>query len=101
MKTYTADDVTATAREAGRNVVHTVTVEGGSVVNGTRRSAHRYAYAICEWQRRSDFDEPATLIVKRWSQSPKSGTGAFAVPVRSVDTDGPRALYDKFGGRPN
>lgn len=70
--------IKAVARDAGRNVVHEVKLDGETVPYGTRRSAHRYAYAICRWYRR---EGGASLSVKRWSRSPKCSGEEFAVPV--------------------
>jgi hypothetical protein len=70
--------VTATARDAGRNVVHTVSAEGHRVVAPTRRSAHRYAYAICRW---CGGDYNSFVRVNRWSRSAKCSGEEFAVEV--------------------
>lgn len=67
----------ATARHAGRNVVHTVYGYDGEVV-ATRRSAHRYEFAIC---RRIGFtdDGTARVVVDRWSRSSKCSSRQFAI----------------------
>lgn len=79
--------VNATARDAGRNVVHTVVAthtDGtpAEVVSATRRSAHRYAYAICRWVRPRD-GKPYVVVV-RWSRNAKATGDTFAVPVTEV-----------------
>lgn len=83
--TYPTRQVMATARDAGRNVVHTVTARYADgrpapVYRGVRRSAtNRYAFAICEWATDSNGDR--AVFVSRWSKSPKAGGGKFAVAV--------------------
>ena len=81
---------TATARDAGCQVVHTVRDWYGDVA-GTRRSAHRYHYAIC---RRVSPRNPSTgvpelgraqLVVVRWSRSSKCSGSQFAVPVMDAE----------------
>jgi hypothetical protein len=67
---------TADARQAGANVVHTVYVDGRPVA--TRRSQHRYRFAICHWAGRVDAGT-RHLVVDRWSRSPKASGRAFAV----------------------
>lgn len=84
----TTRQVTATARDAGRNVVHTVTAryQDGTpapVYRATRRSAHRYAYAIAHWAT-VDANGTRGVIVDRWSKNPKAGGGKFAVPVEDA-----------------
>lgn len=69
--------VTAQARDAGRNVVHTVTLDGKVI--GTRRSAHRYAYAICRWV--TGVDGERTVIVARWSRNIRHSGRYFAVQI--------------------
>lgn len=69
-------DIVGSAREAGAATVHTVSVKGEVVA--TRRSAHRYPYAIAYWSRRNG---EVTLIVKRWSRSPKASGGSFAIRI--------------------
>lgn len=71
--------ITAHARDAGRNVVHTVKMF--DTVVGTRRSAHRYAYAICRW---ATVDGERRPIVVRWSRSAKSSGNDFAVAVHDA-----------------
>jgi hypothetical protein len=68
--------IAATAREAGRNIVHTVTLDGRVV--GTRRSAHRYHYAIAYWTR---TPSGRTIIVARWSRKPTASGSSFAIPI--------------------
>jgi hypothetical protein len=95
--------VSATARQAGRNVVHTVVrSDGGRVVRNTRRSAGHYAYAICRWdtacvhvasvgrERQREVVEGRVVrtgerivIVKRWSNNAKATGMDFAVRVES------------------
>ena len=89
--------VTATARDAGRNVVHTVAAvhsDGSAVrvVRPTRRSAHHYGYAICRWTTAADVVDGKVVrtgerivIVQRWSNSPKASGEDFAVRVQDVD----------------
>jgi hypothetical protein len=74
---------TATARDAGRNVVHHVYVNGEIVA--TRRSAHRYHFAICKWVGSRD-DGSRTVVVKRWSRDSKCSrsAGEFAVYAESI-----------------
>jgi hypothetical protein len=74
---------TATARDAGRNVVHHVYVNGEIVA--TRRSAHRYRFAICKWI--TAHDGSRTVVVKRWSRDSKCSRSAreFAVYAESID----------------
>lgn len=72
--------VSAQSRDAGRNVVHTVTDwYGHPAINGTRRSAHSYNYAIC---RRSSKDGQPVVIVERWSKSPRCSSSHFPVEVQ-------------------
>lgn len=76
----------ATSRDAGRNVVHTVTSvwDDGTpieVVGATRRSAHRYAYAICRYVRGHG---ERYVVVDRWSGSSKCRRDQFAVTVRDI-----------------
>jgi len=79
----TTKTVTATARQAGRNVLHTVLVNGSEVV-GTRRSAGFYHYAICEWIT-TGYDDAGwpirRVVVRRWSKNPRASGATFAVPV--------------------
>jgi hypothetical protein len=88
-------EITATARDAGRNVVHQVIVDGEVV--GTRRSNGRYAYAICEWvaeydktgdrwitRTRPDGTVVRRVVVRRWSKNAKATGSTFAVAVRSI-----------------
>lgn len=70
--------VTASARQAGAQVVHTVYGYDGEIV-GTRRSQHRYHYAIC---RRNG----SNVVVSRWSRNATCSGGYFAVEV--VDQEG-------------
>jgi len=77
----TNPEITATAREAGRNVVHEVKLRGETVPYGTRRSAHRYGYAICCWYR---IEGESRLVVKRWSRNAKCSGPDFAVPVEEA-----------------
>ena len=82
----------ATARDAGRNVVHTVTVVcydgiGNEVdryeaISGTRRSAHRYSFAVCRWT--TERDGRRNVVVVRWSRNAKATGATFAVPVHTV-----------------
>lgn len=69
--------IRATSRDAGRNVVHTVTDWHGDVID-TRRSAHSYSYAICRRVMRNDR---ASVVVVRWSKSNRCTGGQFAVRV--------------------
>jgi hypothetical protein len=85
-------EIKATARDAGRSVVHTVTVDGEVV--GTRRSARRYEYAIAEWvtvrRDRGDGWPERRVVVRRWSGKPDAYGSTFAVPVfdeRFADVD--------------
>ena len=64
----------ADARPAGANVVHTVYVDGVPVA--TRRSAHRYDFAHCRWVTQ---DGQRTVVVDRWSRSPKCSGRCFAI----------------------
>jgi hypothetical protein len=84
--------ITATARDAGRNVVHTVTTDNPDVevIAATRRSAHRYRYAMVRYARRSNAPqidgEPGAVyerivIVQRWSRNPKTRGDEIAIPV--------------------
>ena len=79
--------VTATARDAGRNVVHTVSAvrndgQAVKVYRDTRRSAStRYAYAICRW---TTVDGERAVIVDRWSKNAKATGASFAVRVQDV-----------------
>lgn len=73
-------NITATARDAGRNVVHTVTADV-EVVAPTRRSAHRYAYAIVAIRKRGT--EPV-VFVRRWSRSSKHASDEQAITVVEV-----------------
>lgn len=57
------------SRDAGRNVVHEVKLDGDVV--GTRRSAHRYGYAICRWWR---VRGESNLHVLRWSREKVGAT---------------------------
>lgn len=66
------------ARDAGRNVVHTVEVDGEVVA--TRRSAHRYSFAIAHWSRNRETGE-ARIIVERWSRNPKATGSSFAIRI--------------------
>ena len=68
---------TATVRQAGENFIHTVTDWHGEVV-GTRRSAHRYRYAIC--RRGLGRDRPY-LVVVRWSRSARCSSTEFPLEV--------------------
>ena len=90
--------VTATARDAGRSIVHTVDAvdEHGlpvRVIRPTRRSAtNRYAYAIARWGKAADVVDgkivstgERIVIVERWSNSPKASGMSFAVRVQDVD----------------
>ena len=79
--------VTATARDAGRNVVHTVTAvrsdgQAATVYRPTRRSAHHYAYAICRWI--TSVDGERAVVVDRWSNNAKATGASFAVRVQDV-----------------
>ena len=60
---------TADARDAGRNVVHTVRDSAGNAV-GTRRSAHVYRWAFV-----------ARGVVRRWSNNPAARGDETAVYV--------------------
>lgn len=81
-----SNHVTAVSRDAGRNIVHTVTDwYGEPAINGTRRSAHSYSYAIC---RRIPANRVAGIvrvgpqvIVDRWSRNSKCASAQFAVAV--------------------
>lgn len=68
--------ITGQARNAGRNVLHTVSLDGDVIAE--RRSAHRYDYAICRW---ATVDGDHTVIAQRWSRSPKCSSASFAVPL--------------------
>lgn len=73
--------ITATARDAGRNVIHTVTTdENVEVYSPTRRSAHHYPYAIVKRNR----DRSVTVL--RWSRSSRCvrTKGEFPIPVIGV-----------------
>lgn len=80
--------VTATARDAGRNVVHTVSAvrndgQAVKVYRDTRRSAStRYAYAICRW---TTVNGERVVIVDRWSKNAKATGASFAVRVQDVE----------------
>lgn len=82
--TLTPMIATASAREAGANIVHHVYVDGEIVA--TRRSAHRYDFAICRWVG-SREDGTRTVIVKRWSRNSKCSrmAGEFAVYAEKID----------------
>ena len=67
------------ARDAGRNVVHTVAVDGEVVA--TRRSAHRYSFAIARWYGQHG---DRRVIVERWSRSPKSSGASFAIRIEDA-----------------
>jgi hypothetical protein len=67
------------ARDAGRNVVHTVEVDGRVVA--TRRSAHRYGYAIGYWTR---TPSGRTVVVSRWSRSPQCTGSSFAIRIEDA-----------------
>jgi hypothetical protein len=71
----------ATARHAGANIVHTVYVDGEVV--GTRRSAHRYLFAICRWVGKQGTPE-RTVVVVRWSRSNKCSSGQFALYAEMI-----------------
>lgn len=82
----TTTQVTATARDAGRNVVHTVAAvhaDGTSapVYRATRRSNTRYAFAICRWA--TDVNGDRAVFVERWSKNARATGGTFAVAVES------------------
>lgn len=90
----THPNIIATARDAGRNVVHTVksTDPAIEVVRPTRRSAGRYRYAMVRYARRSNAPqidgEPGgpyqrIVIVQRWSNNAK--TRGDEVAIRVVD----------------
>jgi hypothetical protein len=78
-----AKQVTATSRDAGRQVVHTVDAGGVPVIRATRRSAtNRYRYAIVRWT--TDTDGSRVVVVQRWSNSPKASGRDFAVAVEAI-----------------
>jgi hypothetical protein len=68
--------IKGSARDAGANVVHTVSLDGEVVA--TRRSAHRYAFAIAYWT------SNGALIVSRWSRSAKCSGRHFAIRVQDA-----------------
>ena len=81
MTITTNPDITATARDAGRQVVHTVYVKGVPVA--TRRSAsNRYRFAIARWHRPTGHTPYMT--VERWSASPKCAGSSFAIRVTDI-----------------
>ncbi|WP_028058339.1 hypothetical protein [Candidatus Solirubrobacter pratensis] len=74
-----------TARQAGANVVHTVTVDGRDIPGGVRRSAHRYPYAFVKrttW--RWEPGQAPPFAVKRWSRSNVARSGEIVVAVESI-----------------
>lgn len=71
MGAMTTRMIRGSARPAGRNVVHTVTVDGEII--GTRRSAHCYSYAFVK---RTRFGE---YIVTRYSHSGQARGDEFPV----------------------
>jgi hypothetical protein len=74
--------VTATARIAGSKVVHTVhAVRDGEpvkVYGSTRRSIHRYAYAVVRFV---TVDGERAVIVDRWTNTNRARADQARIPV--------------------
>lgn len=64
----------ATARDAGRNVHHVVTVDGVKI--GERRSAHRYRFAFVKRAGAGHY------IITRWSRNGAKRGNEIAVAIR-------------------
>lgn len=79
----TTRTVTATARAAGSKIVHTVaaTASDGSTVkvySPTRRSAHRYRFAVIRW---ITVDGERAVIVDRWTNTSRARADQARIPV--------------------
>lgn len=81
-------EIVGTSRDAGRNVLHTVTVNGIQI--GQRRSAHRYSYAFIRSIGSGDY------VVTRWSRNPQTRSNETAVHIRHAAEWRTRTQRDSY-----
>lgn len=66
---------TATSRNAGRSIVHTVTMNGETVIGRRRSESRRYGFAFVVRMGEGRY------AVTRWSGSRTARSGEIVVPV--------------------